>query len=360
MIGGKNMPTNENVKTLLVIGNGFDLAHGLKTKYTNFLDYFDKNFGNIEISEQYIDIDGIKEVYQYIQKSIDNKDDISLQLNLKRYMQTPFGNIWIAYFDKIREDKNNLIGEDWIDFEQEIERVIRQVENLLLKKITSEDINPAVKVIIGKYLEESPEIIIQKFIPKLYFDLRILTLFLEEYLIEEEEKLQINTKNFFKTLNVKAVISYNYTNTFNRLYNKEKNKNFVHFIHGQLGKHNLVLGIGETLSDSDKNNFTICASFKKFFQRIKYKLGNNYRNTLPPKPDVSNKWQIIFYGHSLDTTDKDSLEWLLKKSKDFPVKIYYFDDIAYNQQIANVIQIIGKDQLIKDVNSGRIVFKPIN
>ena len=29
----------ENVKTLLVIGNGFDLAHELKTKYTDFQVY---------------------------------------------------------------------------------------------------------------------------------------------------------------------------------------------------------------------------------------------------------------------------------------------------------------------------------
>lgn len=150
-----------------------------------------------------------------------------------------------------------------------------------------------------------------------------------------------------------------YTHTFQKLYDTDK-KIPVNFIHGELGKHNLVLGIGETLSGNEKNNFTVCASFKKFFQRIKYKLGNDYRNILPSKPDANNKWQIVFYGHSLDSTDKNSLKWLLEKASEFPIKIYYYDDNNYNQQIANAIQLIKKDQLIKDVNAGRIVFLPMN
>ena len=183
---------------------------------------------------------------------------------------------------------------------------------------------------------------------------------MEFYLSEEEKKLDVKPKKFFEVLKVKAVISYNYTTTFERLYKKGKREIPLHFIHGELGKHNLVLGIGETLSGDEKNNFTFCASFKKFFQCIKYKLGNNYRNILPPKPDAHNKWQIVFYGHSLDSTDKNSLKWLLEKSSEFPIKIYYYDDSDYNQQIANAIQLIKKDQLIKDVNAGRIDFLPMN
>ena len=41
-------------------------------------------------------------------------------------------------------------------------------------------------------------------------------------------------------------------------------------------------------------------------------------------------------------------------------EVYYYDDDDYNQQIANAIQLIEKDQLIKDVNAGRIVFLPMN
>ena len=347
-------------KTLLVIGNGFDLAHGLKTKYTDFLDFFNKQFSNIEISKQFFNIGEINPFRKIIQTSIDSKNDEALHENLKSYMQAPFGNFWIAYFNKIHEDRHNRIGEGWVDFEREVERVIGQLEKLLLHSADFDENDSILKEIMGDYFNKSAEIVTQEFIPKLNWDLKILTLFLEFYLIEEEKKLSIAPKSFFKKLNVQAVISYNYTDTFRAVYKKGKTNIPVHFVHGQLGEHNLVLGIGETLSGEEKNNFTVCASFKKFFQRIKYKLGNDYRNILPIKMDISNRWQLVFYGHSLDSTDKSSLKWLLNKAEDFPVKIYYYDDDDYNQQIANAIQLIEKDQLIKDVNAGRIVFLPMN
>ena len=352
----------EKVKTLLVIGNGFDLTHGLKTKYTDFLKFFNEEIGTVPLSEQLSDIDiaGMKKFLGYINMSIEKEDDDALYSNLQHYMSVPYGNFWIAYFNKILEDRTNRIGEGWVDFEREIELVIGQLEKLFLNFSDFHKKKSILREIMGGYFGKSSEIITQEFIPKLNWDLKILTLFLEFYLLKEKKSLDIKPKQFFKKLNVNAVISYNYTDTFQTLYKRGNTKVPVHFVHGQLGKHNLVLGIGETLSDKEKDKFTVCASFKKFFQRIKYKLGNDYRNILPPKPDAHNKWQIVFYGHSLDSTDKNSLKWLLEKSSEFPIKIYYYDDSDYNQQIANAIQLIKKDQLIKEVNAGRIIFLPMN
>ena len=58
----------EKVKTLLVIGNGFDLTHGLKTKYTDFLKFFNEEIGTVPLSEQLSDIDiaGMKKFLGYI------------------------------------------------------------------------------------------------------------------------------------------------------------------------------------------------------------------------------------------------------------------------------------------------------
>ena len=167
----------ENVKTLLVIGNGFDLAHGLKTKYTDFLDSFNKKFGNVEISEQLADIDiaGMKELVEHINSAIAANDDDALYKNLKSYMEAPFGNFWIAYFNKILEDRNNRIGEGWVDFEREIERVIGQLEKLLLSSSDFNKEKSFFKDVMGDYLEKPSEIITQEFIPKLNWDLKILT-----------------------------------------------------------------------------------------------------------------------------------------------------------------------------------------
>lgn len=361
----------ENVKTLLVIGNGFDLAHKLKTRYTDFLKFFNEKIGTVSLSEQLSDIDiaGMKELAKYINSAIEANDDDALYKNLQLYMETPFGNFWIAYFNKILEDRHNRIGEGWVDFEREIEQVIGQLEKLLLNSSDFHKKKSILKEIMGNYFEQAPEIITQEFIPKLNWDLKLLTLLLEFYLMKREKKLKANHNEFFKNVKPNAVISYNYTHTFQKLYDLDE-KIPVHFIHGELGKHNLVLGIGETLSGDEKNNFTVCASFKKFFQRIKRRLGNQYRENITQVEDKFVFWQVVIYGHSLDSTDQDSLSWLMKNWKrngtidrSQPIKrifIHYHDENSYNQQIANAIQIVGKDELIDSVNSGRIVFLSIN
>ena len=262
------------------------------------------------------------------------------------------------------------MGKNWIDFETEIENVIKKIEKRILNKMSSDEWKSSnLERIMGVYFNQSAEDIMQEFVPRLKFDLKILTLLLEQYLIEEEKNLNVTSEPFFKNLKPDAVISYNYTHTFQKLYAKDE-KIPVHFIHGELDKHNLVLGIGETLLGDEKNNFTVCASFKKFFQRIKHRLGNQYEKVTKIKDNRIIPWQVIIYGHSLDVTDKDSLYWLLKRrdeknyvtnvSNASKIIIYYYDENAYNQQIANAMQIIGKDELIEAVNSERIIFLPMN
>ena len=402
------MSENENIKTLLVIGNGFDIAHGLKTKYTDFLNCVrecqeflqsrqnefvgrlannhaysinldcyipyekpkiieaeKKNFLNDyqqKLNQRRKDENYLKKWRRKIQSSLKSKRLLKAYIMEYIYL---FGNAWINYFQAIQNEKIRLIGENWVDFENEIANIIQKFEKFILNwedltKEEREHPDRDMAYFLSNYRNSTPKILIQKDIPNMAWDLKMLTLALEFYLIEATSKEIDKPVDIIKHLsNVSAIISYNYSNIFGRIYKAKSDIN-LYFIHGELGKHNLILGIGETLDENKQNKFTVCASFKKFFQRIKYKLGNNYKNVLPTKPDSSNKWQIVIYGHSLDVTDEDSLKWLFKKAKDFKITIYYIDDNAYNQQISNAIQIIGKDQLIKDVNAGRIVFLPVN
>ena len=158
-------------------------------------------------------------------------------------------------------------------------------------------------------------------------------------------------------------VSYNYTNTWQKIYGKGFPDVHPYFIHGQIHKHNLVFGIGETLLPTLENIYTECASFKKFFQRVKYRLGNDYKK-ISKNYYQYYKWQIIIYGHSLDATDKDSLRWLMGQEEKFDteldtITIYYYDENSYNKQIANAIQIIGKKALMDAVHSDKLVFLPV-
>ena len=234
---------------------------------------------------------------------------------------------------------------------------------MLEKFFLGEQINVTeLQYIITKYPFPQPRVIIQNHIPWLEWDLKMLSLTLEIYLSHEENSTLCKPLNLIKNLpEVYAVISYNYTNTWQKIYGEVFADAHLYFIHGQLGEHNLVLGTGETLPPELESSHTECASFKKFFQRVKYCLGNGYHIT---DSNRETEWQIVIYGHSLDPTDKESLCWLLGEDKNHKINlskviVYYYDEKSYNQQIANAIQIIGKETLINNVHSGKLIFEPI-
>lgn len=112
---------------ILVIGNGFDLAHGLPTKYGDFLDSVEavKLFNNdynkfLENLENYE-----KELYKKVLPlENDNKLKEGYVEDLNKYIEK---NFWIEHFLEIRKIKNE-IGENWIDFEKEIDHVLQTLE----------------------------------------------------------------------------------------------------------------------------------------------------------------------------------------------------------------------------------------
>ena len=82
---------------LLILGNGFDIAHGLKTKYSDFLDYcVEKNNKRI--------------------------------IGMINYGTTFIDNIWLQHFITTC----NNYGKNWVDLEDEIYRVVLSLNKTLL------------------------------------------------------------------------------------------------------------------------------------------------------------------------------------------------------------------------------------
>ncbi|HAQ62980.1 MAG TPA: hypothetical protein DCR23_00815, partial [Ruminococcaceae bacterium] len=274
------------------------------------------------------------------------------------------GNYWLDYFDKINNKYN------WVDFEQEVQQVVSALEQFIVNGNISDDEYRWLCAVLGKKKINRNDIV-KNIIPKLLFDLQILTYLLEEYLIKETENAEQNKKLESICTNVDGVITYNYTDVFEKLYFVPNEK--IYHVHGELGKHNLVLGIGETLQDNDVNRYTYFSSFKKYFQKIIYGLGNSYKGVLgykenEPCPNEyfrylrnrSGDWNVIIYGHSLDVTDSDSLGWIMTHPLVKSITIYYIDTKSLNSIIANMTIILGKNLLLKKVDEQVIHFKRVN
>lgn len=102
---------------ILVIGNGFDKAHGLKTGYGDFLDWIsyictEKDVrvrnGKIKITTEQRHESGM------FRKDNPNEFDECVMAR---------NNFWIVYFEKMRDN----LGSKWLDFESEIEVFTKQI-----------------------------------------------------------------------------------------------------------------------------------------------------------------------------------------------------------------------------------------
>ena len=257
-------------------------------------------------------------------------------------------------------NKNNIIHvnddefkEIYSNFINENDDVYKYKNLCMLKefKITSKN---AWEILYFNY---------EKFICKrLIDDMNNLISAFELYLKLVVEEIQVlgNNKDILNISKIDKVISFNYTHTMKK-YNIDIND--IDYIHGEvreyvnLNNNNMVLGVDEYLPDDKKNKYLNFIHFKKYFQRIYKNTGANYKNWLTTK-DIN----IYFFGHSLDSTDRDILKKLLD-CENAKIKIFYISEEQKATQISNLVKIIGQDKLIdytynekKFVSSAKIQF----
>ncbi|MBE1446088.1 AbiH family protein [Paenibacillus sp. OAS669] len=384
---------------ILVIGNGFDLAHGLPTKYNHFLEFLTLiekmstypnkplNFLNV-LKESSVDHYIQKYIEDLLSKitdeyKINNFDgkffefqdlDVLVKKSKDELLQELIThlekNLWYEHFMKAK----SYINEGWIDFESEISRVIQVLDQCKTKELF--DIRDVVDEDIGKILssvsiqEDSGKFKVdEKKLQKLEEDLNKLIRSLEIFL--EECVGKINIERILPDIHgirFNKVLSFNYTNTYKKIYEPflmqqtyAPSQFEYDFIHGKaniendIDTNNMVLGIDEYLDYTEMSKNTTFISFKKYFQRIHKETGCEYKNWLGER-NQSN--ELVIFGHSLDITDKDILRELILTDK-MKTTIFYYNKKVYASQIANLVKVLGKDELIKRVYGSKksIIFK---
>ncbi len=360
---------------ILVLGNGFDLAHKLPTAYEDFLNFTDafieyKNKGNFFVAE------ASPKTKSYL-KDLFNREstDAEAQSIIREMEKSITDNVWITHF------KNIKIGQGWVDFENEISSIVQEFESVRSEIIDNikNDQSTSLKIYQIEKLErffsysEAPDTLkeIARIKKHMLEDLKKLTRALEIYLSDYVNNLPVSIKlPDIDKLEIDKVLSFNYTNTYERIYGKRKPSIEYDYIHGKaeithdVNSCNLVLGIDEYLTGDEKNRNTEFIQFKKFFQRIYKKTGckymdwintyltelDNYENCITDnfKSDMKSL-NIYIFGHSLDITDKDILAALIQ-TKYAKTKIFHFNQDALGTQIANLVKIIGQDTFISMVH----------
>ncbi len=356
---------------VLMIGNGFDLAHGLETKYTDFLKFVEQFNRVYDINERDSDFYLRSGNFMQFLVSLFRDNSIESRHIIKEFRQITLENIWVNHFNEVLDVKKN-IGENWIDFEKEIERVIGWMEksistcksfmdivNLYEREHVTVAFLTDLNIEIEKFeftkssnTEELEKRLIKKYLNDLDNLIRALEIYFTLYVYSQIRENFNDDIISLKLGENDAIISFNYTDTYNKIYkNNLIAPENIHFIHGNAvlhnnGNNNMVVGIDETLEGDEINKNLKYVGFKKYFQRIVKDVDASYTNLFKLSEDEYNeKIEVFVFGHSLDKTDSDIIRRIFT-AKNSIVTVFSHDHDAQKQQVANLISIIGKDELL--------------
>ena len=399
---------------LLIIGNGFDLAHGLPTKYTDFICFCD----NIEKSHWVMDSHDWKQV----------------PLNIRNEFYSLIeNNVWLKYFRQVYSELSD--SHTWIDFEREIGEIVRDLDGSDPYISILDYMNaPSEKMIrfygtspssLGIFLQffsefqkdsngfviDNPDITDMRtfiyflethlkgfarafeiyclMINSITVDMPVHDSGIKQQLSEIKHELsntssglsQNNLRNeLTKKLQCKYseikptdylsmswfhyVLSFNYTDTYERLYGNENTQ--YCYIHGKAQsderKSNIIFGIDDYLHNGDESNKFEWVAFKKYYQRIVLKTGSEYKDFLKQKTDQWNPHFVHIVGHSIDKTDHDVLYEIFSR-ENIKIVVYYYNDFDFRDKVEKVIQLLagskmsGRDELIRRVHGSEWTIK---
>lgn len=323
---------------VFIIGNGFDLAHGLKTKYTDFFkkrkrgvrnDPSLDNFlceGFHSYSEQKGDhwFNLEEGIYELICRLLSLKSSLmpirhKLCLSDEEMDKDAINALEKGYNKLVREDNN---------FQESSKKMYEQLRYLV------KEINDSLKE-ISKDIEKRAKA--------------------QAWRLPLELPLEKNTQYQVHKI---RVLNFNYTKTFEKLYDKRLIENGIadikhYHIHGVIkengspsDKMNLVLGTQSFPGGNDKDLFR----FTKYWQRHFYGTIEDYHKLLEEIEHLEGG-TVTFHiiGHSIDEADHSILKEVLCHSlllRGYYINVYYHDEEAKERLIYNITEMIGQEDYV--------------
>ncbi|MBD1432375.1 hypothetical protein H8B06_06025 [Sphingobacterium sp. DN00404] len=353
---------------LILIGNGFDLAHGLKTSYKDFIfwyldecfnqagmyangHFYEDDFLRVEVLEHYRLMDLVKssgnkgisrylheneilksyldfvpreyvspnniEKYQYISKI--SAHNVSFKSSFfKRLIDTCLDCGWVdieqEYFDALKKynDKDNTHNLDYIcTLNKHFAFLIRKLEGYLS-------------------IEEKRCMVVcdQKFVNLfnsnfvfLDYDLMVDK---DRTLVENAMKMAESTENNYTTY----VLNFNYTKTFQTYLPKLRSKeSILNHIHGELNNYSnpIIFGFGdehdkEYLQFEEQGNNDLFEHVKSYH----YLKTSNYRNLM--RFLNADNYQVFVVGHSCGLSDRTMFKEIFDHENCKSVRIFHYTD----------------------------------
>lgn len=273
------------MRNLVIIGNGFDLAHGLKTRYADFID-------DMKINPNNYGIERIQRVNNRLLNALNKRKkdlwsdiecayyEILKRFDDKTYLQKVFGDVWI--YGDIKELNQ--------DFEE-------------------------IKTWLCLYLKK------------------------------EEAKFRTNTNYeiFFGHMSSKdaVIINFNYTNTVKEYIERNRLNTEVIHIHGELNnpENPIIFGFAASNEESKELLIQNDNNYVRNIKKFNYLYTDN-EDKLKVHLE-SDEFNLFILGHSCGVSDRLILSQILNSPNIVNIYPFYFKDrMGYFETMVNIDRII--------------------
>lgn len=319
---------------VIIIGNGFDLAHGLKTSYQDFIENYWLQVENLDYEDELISfvrfVDNDREI-----GGSKSANDIKNKLTIgnTRYANLNYKN---NFFGLINQDHNKY---GWVDIEMlyysrmkiflkssnsiqeklelirqlnnEIECITKIFEEYLVKNVKPQIFHSKIKSLDNGFWSDKFYLYSDREDFKREFAEKHISFLIQKKLRDSD------SNKFEKTL----ILNFNFTNVIN---NYDIPNSQIIKIHGELlsKESPILIGFGDEsdsfykeIEDYDKNEFL------KFIKSFYYLQSDEYKKAFDFFE--SDEFQIHIMGHSCALSDRTLLESLVNNENCKSVKIFY-------------------------------------
>ncbi len=397
---------NNTINRLIIIGNGFDLAHGMKTKYKDFVNgYLRQEIGKHrggtspkKTEDKLMSIIPSKNPVEMLHDEYN--DNLTPKENLDKVRACGYEVKLSPFFDKIIEEIEN---KNWVDIEYAyyeylcglIKKLDLPDEEVSKKKISKEidGLNEEMKCITRKlveYLQEQED----KYEDKNDFEMMLEIIrplrsqemavsaekYWKEFVVQREQEKNKEKKfgytrlcysspkyrsydgtDVYKLYPEKVfLLNFNYTRYIepkfrdtlpNVLVNAFDGDQIVHHIHGDLNDENsIIFGYGDDsdemykkLSDKNDNRFLENDKTTKYMGSAKYRNILGFIKSAP--------FQVCIMGHSCGISDRTLLNTIFQHENCVSIKPYYYkngDNDNYDEIIKNISRCFDDKKLMRD------------
>lgn len=365
--------------TILILGNGFDIAMGRKTKYTDFIEFEKQLFSNPD--EELLEFLKVKNIsiekYKdnlYLQFINENKDTLGENWSNIEIIISQLADA-IMFFKENNVLYNENINEPNQRYLLGLKNRLLQGNNAYAKIFVVENFSKLFYEKDWRLLqrEVALENLNNEFINQLDFLTELLEIYLSylDYLDFEVNKIKPSPTALDEVPRLLSsyVLNFNYTNTSAYLFGTVEER--THFIHGRIDLdrtfnriNTMVFGVED--KENDVNSYLI--PYQKYYQRVVKETGSKFEEffkmniELPddvPDIRIASK-NIVVFGHSVDPLDKEIFQkcFELAKKGEYPYRFIftYYDELAKRSIIKNLAIILGKEKLVELTGKRNVVF----